>query len=148
MEQQIIGVLVFLVVYLSLRRDAGGCQRITEGISALRFFLILVAAVAVQLPGTAWIPGGHRIVFIFMPLLFAVIGYLTPEMGRHGRYTMQEKRDIRKKMLWLFLRHMILLTVNLVWIQMEAVSVGIFAAYGITAGELIIAHVLHEETGW
>lgn len=148
MEQQIIGVLVFLVVYLSLRRDAGGCQRITEGISALRFFLILAAAVAVQLPGTAWIPGGHRIVFIFMPLLFAVIGYLTPEGGHSGRYTMQEKRDIHKKMLRLFLLHMILLTFNLVWIQMEAVSIGVFAAYGLTVVKLTVAHVLHEETGW
>lgn len=133
-------VLLFLVIYIPLRKYAGGFHAKTNERCIIYSSLMIIGVIFLNKWLRCFVSGYENIMAICSLVLLAFICYMAPVEAENKKLDVEESRKYKRKVYIISIIHIFILAVNLLFLKIRCISVNIMLGYLILFGVLMISY--------
>lgn len=133
-------VLLFLAIYIPLRKYAGGFHAKTNERCIIYSSLMIIGVIFLNKWLRCFVSGYESIMAICSLVLLVFICYMAPVEAENKKLDVEESRKYKRKVYIISIIHIFILAVNILFLRIRCISVNIMLGYLILFGVLMISY--------
>ncbi len=137
-SQELKAVLIFLAIYIPLRKYAGGFHAKNNGRCIIYSTFIIIVVIFLN-KRLCYLPNGNIAEICFL-LLLVFVWYVAPIEAKNKKLAMEERRKFRKKVHLVCVTHIFIMVLNVFVLKRTCISINILLGYLTLFGVLIITY--------
>lgn len=139
-SHELIGVLMFLIVYIPLRKYAGGFHAKSSERCILYSSLVILYIILLN-KWLRYVSNGYdKVIEICFMLLLVFVWHVAPIEAQNKQLDREERGKYRRKVHIICIIHISIMALNVLILKRKCISINILAGYIILFWVLIVAY--------